>query len=194
MTDNLGNIVKIKEIRAKQRPDQQEILSRKDFYLDKFGAVARQAAFEPQKWDNVTNTVVLLNDSGHGNSCISWLLTCTSMDIIGNKYTWSSLKVRELDAVYDKLWTATSNSDLNIGSQESNFRYTARLEFTVCMRSISGLCTSIITDSRNNMCWRPHFPTLDGNIEVFRNCGRDGVLHWRNNFLLHLELHESLNT
>jgi hypothetical protein len=49
MTDNLGNIVKIKEIRAKQRPDQQEILSRKDFYLDKFGAVAGQAAFEPQK-------------------------------------------------------------------------------------------------------------------------------------------------
>lgn len=46
MTDNLGNI---KEIRAKQRPGQREILSKKDLYLDKFGAVARQAAFEPQK-------------------------------------------------------------------------------------------------------------------------------------------------
>jgi hypothetical protein len=49
-------------------------------YLNKLSAIARKAALEPQKRDNITNSITLFDNCRHRDTSIAWFLTCvTSM-------------------------------------------------------------------------------------------------------------------
>lgn len=45
-------------------------------YLDEMSTVTRKAAFEPQKRDDITNTITLFNNGRHWHTSIAWFFTC----------------------------------------------------------------------------------------------------------------------
>jgi hypothetical protein len=48
-------------------------------YLNKLSAIARQATLEPQKRDNISDSITLFNNCRHRYTRITWLLTCITI-------------------------------------------------------------------------------------------------------------------